>query len=747
MIRPIIAFILLLAASTGVLAQGALLQGGPWTQGHAPMYVGQGSGQAVVQDSGPAGGGAVGYGMGEGLYVARGTGTPPYAGQGTGPLGTNWCDYDAPITNPTGFHYFCISPNAQGGGLFAYGAGGAASQQPFSFFINGTAYQFPFSTSGVIGPATTTIGCSAPWANTVGTLLGNQCAALASTFVCDGTTDNSAAFAAQFATAVSLGTPFRITADKSGGKKCVFNSLTTINSAGVDSNGQPPSALVYIDPGVSVLFNGSTGWLKINGLFSGANDFRHSGVIGGNISVNPNGSTGTAYALTLINVNEVIIENVAFYNGLTGYVVGTSSNGVFLENVFAGEVDHNFFFNEGAAVNLVSGTTGPTNYVKVHNNEFASSSIVAINSGGTSGFPNTANMFFNNYFEANNQHISLGQYENNFQITGNYFNQGGCVSPCTSPAAYNGSDIAVGGIGGVVIDNAIVNSSDDQDINVTATASFNQVARNYISNNTLGTGSGAIVLASGSANNIVDSNNFNGSIPGPNTPVFNAGSGNQVGVNYYPSSPNGIANAWSLAQGGTNNSLTPSNGGLVYSDASKLDILAGTATAGQIPRSGASAAPSWSTFTIPATFAADALVYASGANVLAGLSTANSSVLVTNGSGVPSFATTLPSGLSVGSITINTINSASGNPLALNAPSGQYDALEINGGSLVIYNGTNLFPNADNTVALGGPSTNRWSNIYAAQYYAGANLAGVTKGTGCTITQITGGLITGTTGC
>lgn len=48
-----------------------------------------------------------------------------------------------------------------------------------------------------------------------------------------------------------------------------------------------------------------------------------------------------------------------------------------------------------------------------------------------------------------------------------------------------------------------------------------------------------------------------------------------------------------LANGGTNASLTASNGGIVYSSAAALAILAGTATSGQCLLSGASAAPSW----------------------------------------------------------------------------------------------------------------------------------------------------------
>jgi hypothetical protein len=56
-----------------------------------------------------------------------------------------------------------------------------------------------------------------------------------------------------------------------------------------------------------------------------------------------------------------------------------------------------------------------------------------------------------------------------------------------------------------------------------------------------------------------------------------------------------------LANGGTNASLTASNGGIVYSTASGLAILTATATAGKMLRSGSSAAPTWSTATFPVT--------------------------------------------------------------------------------------------------------------------------------------------------
>ena len=50
--RLLVALIALLA---GAPAFGqAILQGGPWQPGRAPMYVGQSGSQPILQDSGPA---------------------------------------------------------------------------------------------------------------------------------------------------------------------------------------------------------------------------------------------------------------------------------------------------------------------------------------------------------------------------------------------------------------------------------------------------------------------------------------------------------------------------------------------------------------------------------------------------------------------------------------------------------------------------------------------------------------------
>lgn len=143
--RAIFALVLMTGAA---LAQSAILQGGPWTSGHMPMYSAPGGGQPVVQDSGPAGGGAIGYGLSEFLQISRGSGSAPYADSGTGPYGTHGCLYDGPTTGA--YHYLCLDANAQGGPLLAAGYGGGATPLPLSFIINGTTMNFP--ASGLITP-------------------------------------------------------------------------------------------------------------------------------------------------------------------------------------------------------------------------------------------------------------------------------------------------------------------------------------------------------------------------------------------------------------------------------------------------------------------------------------------------------------------------------------------------------------------------------------------------------------------
>lgn len=143
-----------------------------------------------------------------------------------------------------------------------------------------------------------------------------------------------------------------------------------------------------------------------------------------------------------------------------------------------------------------------------------------------------------------------------------------------------------------------------------------------------------------------------------------------------------------LAAGGTNASLTASNGGIFYSTASSGAILSGTATAGQHLQSGASGAPSWTTATFPGTAGAagtilrsdgtnwlaststypntnaiNTLIYASSANVMSALTAGNQSVLTSSTTGVPSWTSIATDGQVI-------IGSTAGNPAAATLTAG-----------------------------------------------------------------------------
>lgn len=152
-------------------SQATVLQGGSWSPGRAPAYSSSGGAQPIVQDSGPAGGNTTGQGLKELNVTARGTGTAPFAGQGTGPNGEVFCIQDAVSTNSAGYHYLCLSANVSSGGLISYGSAGGASALPLVLKVNGTNYEFPFTDGYVVGPASSTVNNVACWNNTTGTLL------------------------------------------------------------------------------------------------------------------------------------------------------------------------------------------------------------------------------------------------------------------------------------------------------------------------------------------------------------------------------------------------------------------------------------------------------------------------------------------------------------------------------------------------------------------------------------------------
>jgi hypothetical protein len=246
---------LALGWTSTAFGQGAILQAGPRTGGHAPMYTGTGSGgQTTVQDSGPAGGGAAGLGLSELLLVKRGTGTPPYANQGTGPLNTTNCMYDAPITNAGGYHYLCFDPNAQGGGLLAYGAGGGAATLPFNFIINGDSGITPgvSSINGrtgalILGDLTVT-ATGATSAISEKNRAARQIYVTDFGAICDGATDDAAAINNAISAVATLGGIVNIPASICA----VASSVNLVQ--GVTLNGQGPiiDQLGFTQPATTV---------------------------------------------------------------------------------------------------------------------------------------------------------------------------------------------------------------------------------------------------------------------------------------------------------------------------------------------------------------------------------------------------------------------------------------------------------------------------------------------------------------
>lgn len=133
-----------------------------------------------------------------------------------------------------------------------------------------------------------------------------------------------------------------------------------------------------------------------------------------------------------------------------------------------------------------------------------------------------------------------------------------------------------------------------------------------------------------------------------------------------------------LASGGTNSSLTASAGGIPWSDGSKLNILAGTATPGLCLQSGNLATPAWAscsggaavsgvtnsdgTLTIsPTTGAVVASIALSHANTWSGAQSFNNNDLKLNGS-------------SSGALTVNAPAAAGSNTLTLPAGTTDFSA-------------------------------------------------------------------------
>lgn len=125
-----------------------------------------------------------------------------------------------------------------------------------------------------------------------------------------------------------------------------------------------------------------------------------------------------------------------------------------------------------------------------------------------------------------------------------------------------------------------------------------------------------------------------------------------------------------LSNGGTNAALTASLGGIVYSGSSAFAVLSGTATARQMLQSGASAAPSWSTSTWPATTTINRILYSSAANVVGEISAVAGGLVNYNSSGVPAATITPVLGVAGSSVGTLGFQNATSGTITLSPPTG-----------------------------------------------------------------------------
>lgn len=149
----------------------------------------------------------------------------------------------------------------------------------------------------------------------------------------------------------------------------------------------------------------------------------------------------------------------------------------------------------------------------------------------------------------------------------------------------------------------------------------------------------------------------------------------------------------SLANGGTNATLVASAGSVVYSTASAFAFSA-VGSSGQIFQSTGTTAPGWTTATYPSTTTVNQILYSSSSNVVAGITAAASSVLVTSAGSIPSLSTDIPTAVTIGGAYIYRV--------------GGTDVALLDGGtnaSLVASNGGIFYSTATAGAILSGTAT------------------------------------------
>jgi hypothetical protein len=120
-----------------------------------------------------------------------------------------------------------------------------------------------------------------------------------------------------------------------------------------------------------------------------------------------------------------------------------------------------------------------------------------------------------------------------------------------------------------------------------------------------------------------------------------------------------------VARGGTGNTTLGTYSVIASNAAGNAAAVPGSLSGSILQHS--VTGPAWSSMSLPTSTTANQLLYSSATNVVSGLTSANNGVLVTNGSGVPSIGSTLPSAVQSNITSVGTITSGTWNGTAIAA--------------------------------------------------------------------------------
>lgn len=197
-----------------------------------------------------------------------------------------------------------------------------------------------------------------------------------------------------------------------------------------------------------------------------------------------------------------------------------------------------------------------------------------------------------------------------------------------------------------------------------------------------------------------------------------------------------------IANGGTNTtSAIGASGTIAQSDGTKYTFTTATypataGTAGTILRSNAT---NWinSTSTFADTYSVSTILYASSANAVTGLATANSASLVTNSTGVPAWSSTMTNGQVIIGSTGATPTAAAltqGTGITITNGAGSITIAVSGGGALpTITNSATLVSTAAGAAAWTSTMTN--GQVVIGNTGGTPTAAALTQGTGMTITN------------